>query len=150
MRNVLAVLLGAMVAIGFVTIGDAMAARLFELPTVAAGTDPAVAKTMMEAAIAKAPLSAMLAMVAGYFVAAFGGAFVARKIAAGPGLRPSLTVGAIVLLATIANFAALQHPTLLVVLGVLVPMPGAYVGAKVADGRRETGDGRRKTEDVKT
>jgi hypothetical protein len=132
MRNFFAVLMGAMVAIGCVTISDASAARVFALPTIAAGTDPAAAKAIMEAAIAKAPMSAMLVMVAGYFVASFAGGFVARKIADGTSIRPSMIVGAIVLFATIANFAALSHPTVMVVLGVLAPLPGAWLGARVA------------------
>jgi hypothetical protein len=130
-RNVFAVMLGAMVAFGLVSVSDAMAGTLFALPT---GLDPAnpATKVALEAAIAKAPLNAMLAMVAGYFLAAFGGGFIARKIASAKTIRPSLMVGLLVLAATLLNFAMLKHPTMMVVLGALAPMPGAWMGARVA------------------
>jgi hypothetical protein len=130
MRNVFAVLLGAMVAFGVVAVGDAAAGRLFALPTIAPGTDPAVAKSLMEAAIAKAPLSAMLTMVAGYLVASFAGGFIARKV--GSSGTQSMVVGFLVLVAVILNFSAIQHPTLMVALGVVMPLPGAWLGAKAA------------------
>jgi hypothetical protein len=131
MRNVFAVMLGAMVAFGVVAVGDAAAGQLFALPTIAPGTDPAVAKSLMEAAIAKAPLGAMLTMVAGYFVASFAGGFIARKVGSGGGAQ-SMIVGFLVLTAVILNFSAIQHPTLMVALGVLMPLPGAWLGAKMA------------------
>ncbi len=131
MRNLLAVLLGAMVAFSVVAMGDAAAGRLFTLPPIAAGTDPVVAKSMMEAAIAQAPLSAILVMVAGYFVAAFAGGFIARKVGGGA-LTQSIIVGLLVLAAVILNFSALRHPTVMVALGVLMPLPGAWAGGAVA------------------
>lgn len=131
MRNVFAVMLGAMVAFGVVAVGDAAAGRLFALPTIAPGTDPAVARSLMEAAIAQAPVSAMLTMVAGYFVAAFAGGFIARKVGSGAPTQ-SIIVGFLVLTAVILNFSAIHHPTLMVALGVLMPLPGAWLGAQIA------------------
>ncbi len=132
MRNVVAVLLGTMVAFGLVSIGDAIAGSMFALP---AGIDPndrPAVTAALEAAIANAPLSAMLAIVAGYFVAALGGGFIARKIASTTTVWPSIAVGLMVLAGTIANFAMITHPMVMVVLGVLAPLPGAWLGARIA------------------
>jgi len=132
MRGVFAVVCGAMVSVGVVTVSDAFAGRLFSFPLIAPGTDAATTKALLEAAIAKAPLSAMLAMVAGYFVAALCGGFIARKISSGRGVAASLAVGLLVLAATIANFVSMQHPLVMVWLGVLAPLPGALLGARLA------------------
>lgn len=134
MQNVVAVVLGMMVAIGLVSVGDAMAGTLFTLPP---GIDPSNKTAMagaLEAAIANAPVSAMLTIVAGYFVAAFGGGFIARKIAVTPSPWPSYTVGVLVFLATAANFASIKHPLFMVVLGLLVPLPGSWLGARLGRG----------------
>ena len=140
MRNIIAVVLGAAVAFGLVTISDAAAGRLFQLPAAATPAidgavtkaDTVAMKAALESAIANAPLSAVLMMVLGYGVAAFGGAFIARKIAMPTSTRPPLVVGMLVLAATVANFTFLRHPTLMVVLGVLTPIPGAMLGARAA------------------
>ena len=133
MRNIIAVLMGAIVAFGIVSVGDALAGTLFALPPGLDPKDPNT-KATIEAAIAKAPLGAMLVMAAGYFVAAFVGGFIARKIASTQGLGPSMIVGALVLAATLLNFAMLKHPMMMVVLGALAPLPGAFLGGKTAGG----------------
>ena len=132
MRNIIAAVLGTAVAFGIVSISDSIAGRLFQLPAGLDTNNPALMKSAMEAAIAQAPLSAVLTMVAGYFIAALVGAFIAKKIADEKSTRPPLMVGILVLAATILNFTMLHHPTLMVVLGVLAPMPGALLGARVA------------------
>jgi hypothetical protein len=134
MRNVFAVLLGTMVAFGLVSVGDAMAGSMLALPTGIDPTNRPAVTAALEAALAKAPLRAMLTMVAGYFVAAFGGGFVARKIASTKTLWPSITVALLVLAATMANFAMIKHPLMMVVLGGLAPIPGAMLGARTAGG----------------
>lgn len=139
MRNVWAVLLGTMVAFGLVSVSDGIAGTMFALPKGLDMSDTVAAKAALEAAIATAPLRAMLAMAAGYFVAAFCGGFLARRIASAKGLGPSLTVGALVLAAVLANFAMLKHPVLMVVLGVLAPLPAGWLGGRVAGGRGERG-----------
>ena len=132
MRNVFAVLLGAMVAFGLVSVGDAVAGSLMQLPSGVDPNDRAAVIAALESVLASVPLRTMLVMVAGYFVAAMGGGFIARKIALSATVWPSVTVGLLVLAGTVANFAMISHPTVMVVLGVLAPVPGALLGARLA------------------
>ena len=136
MRNVYAVLVGMMLAFFLVSVGDSLAGMMFQLPKGLDPNDPAT-KAAFEAAMLNAPLRAMLVMVGGYFVAALGGAFVARKLVHTPTLIPSLTVGLLLLAATVANFAMMKHPMLMMVLGVLVPVPGSWLGAQLASTKTE-------------
>lgn len=132
MRNVIAAVMGIVIAFALVSLTDAVAGSLFRLPE---GIDPnnrAAVTAALEAALAKAPLSAMLTLIAGYFVSAFGGGFIARKIAQDNALWPSLTVGVLLLLGTIGNYMMISHPLIMVILGVLAPVPGAWLGARVA------------------
>ena len=131
MRNVYAVLVGMMLAFFLVAVGDSLAGMMFQLPKGLDPNDPAT-KAAFEAAMMNAPLRAILAMVGGYFVAALGGAFVARKLVHTPTMIPSLTVGVLLLVATIANFAMMKHPMLMMVLGAMVPVPGAWLGGYLA------------------
>ena len=137
MREVYAVLVGMMLAFALDAVGDALAGLLFQMPQGLDPRDPAT-KAAFEAAMAQAPLSAILVMVGGYFVAALGGAYVARKIVRMPTMRPSLAVGVLLLAATIANFVMIPSPMIMVVLGVLVPIPGAWLGGRL--GSTKTGE----------
>lgn len=142
MRNTFAVVLGAMVAFAVVSIFDAIAGSMFSLPPgLDAGNQEAVTAAI-EAAIRNAPLRAILTIVTGYFVAAACGGFIAGKISSAPSNRASIIVGMLVLFATILNFTRIAHPTLMVVLGVLAPIPGALLGARLS-GVRSLGNGRR-------
>ncbi|MBL0173410.1 MAG: hypothetical protein IPP90_22515 [Gemmatimonadaceae bacterium] len=145
MRNLYAVLVGMMLAFALVAVGDSLAGMLFQMPKGLDPYDPAT-KDAFKAAMAQAPLSAMLVMVAGYFVAGMGGGYLARKLVRTPTMRPSIMVGVLLTAATIANFVMIPSPLVMVVLGVLAPVPGAFAGGrlggvKTGDGRLKTGDG---------
>lgn len=132
MRNVFAVMLGAMVAFGLVSVGDAIAGSMMQLPQGIDPKDRVAVVAALESVLATIPVRTMVTMVAGYFVAAMGGGFIARKIASTPTVWPSVIVGLLVLAGTVANFAMISHPRLMVVLGVLAPLPGALLGARLA------------------
>lgn len=93
--------------------------------------------TYNESPFVLSPDKKMEAFVVGYFVAAFGGGFITSKIAVTPSPWPSYTVGALVFLSPAANFASIKHPLPMVVLGLLAPLPGSWLGARFARERRQ-------------
>ena len=66
-------------ACGALLLRNIIAGRFFQLPAGLDTNNPVVMKSAMETVIAQAPQSAMLTMVAGYFIAAFGGGFHREK-----------------------------------------------------------------------
>jgi hypothetical protein len=81
------------------------------------------------------PLTAMLMVLLSYAAGNFGGAFVASKLAPNRGLMPALVIGQISLVLVIINLVQLPHPIWMMVASVLVPLPSAWFGGRVARAR---------------
>jgi len=82
-----------------------------------------------------APVTAMVMVVVGYLLGAFGGAFAASKLAPNRGLMPALVIGQISLVFIIINLITLPHPMWMMIASVLVPIPGAWAGGRAAHAR---------------
>ncbi|GAB3089380.1 hypothetical protein [Lysobacter terrae] len=85
----------------------------------------------LAAYIAAAPLSSMLLVVLGWSIGAFGGGWVAARIARHKTVA-ALTIGALVLLGVIANNVMIPHPLWMTIAGVVLPIPLAWLAARVA------------------
>lgn len=81
------------------------------------------------------PITAMLMVLLSYAVGAFGGGFVATKLAPNRGLMPALVIGQISLVFIIINLVQIPHPIWMMLASVLVPLPSAWYGGKVAHAR---------------
>lgn len=96
------------------------------------GFDPSRPETIA-AHVAAAPAAAMLLVLAGWLSAAFGGGWVAAKLA---GLRTrtaaALTVGALVTAGVVLMNTMVKHPAWMFALGALLPLPLAWFAAKLA------------------
>jgi hypothetical protein len=131
LRNIVAVLVGAVVALAVVSISDLVVGSIYPMP---AGTDMRDAESM-SAAIAALPASAMVLLVLGWAIAAGIGAFVAVRISAGHRMGIGLGITGLLLLATIGNLAALPHPVWMWPAAlVLIPLLG-WGGARAASSR---------------
>ena len=49
--------------------------------------------------------------------------------------RPALTVGIVIVVGVIANAVMIPHPFWMTITGVLLPVPAAWLGAKLATRR---------------
>jgi hypothetical protein len=127
-RTILGILAGMAVAIVLVMAGDAASAALYPHPPGLDLKQP----DQLAAYIAAAPASAMVVMVAGWTLAAFAGGWVAARIARSHRTFAGLMVGALVLAGVIANAMMIPHPLVMIVLGVLLPLPAAWLGTRVA------------------
>jgi hypothetical protein len=88
--------------------------------------------------VATLPVAALLLVLAGWVLGALIGGYVAARIARKP--RPALTVGIVIVVGVIANAVMIPHPLWMTAAGVLLPIPAAWLGAKLAT--RHTSDGR--------
>lgn len=97
----------------------------------------------MDAWIATLPIAALLIVLAAWAVGAFAGAWTAARISRNHPLLSAMLVGATVLLATLTNFYQYAHPQWMMLAGLALPLPMAWLGHRVAVG------GRAKPQEVK-
>jgi hypothetical protein len=129
-RSVLAVLAGLVVAFVVVAGGEFLGMKFFPVPQEVDVSTPDAIKTAMEQG--RIPTGALASVVAAWAVAAVAGSWVAPQVATRAKLTHGMVFGAIFLATTIANLSLLPHPLWMWVLGVLVVLPAAYVGARLA------------------
>lgn len=84
----------------------------------------------LAAHIDAAPVQAMLLVVIGWSLAAFLGGWVAARIARRR--VAALVVGAFVVLGVIANNMMIPHPQWMTITGVVLPIPLAWLAARLA------------------
>jgi hypothetical protein len=88
----------------------------------------------LAAHIAAAPIQAMLLVVTGWMVAAFGGGWLAARIARHR-TAAALVIGALVVLGVIANNMMIPHPLWMTIVGIVLPLPLAWLAARSATTR---------------
>jgi hypothetical protein len=147
LRSVLGVILGAVVATVLMMVAETGNFLAFK-PTEAPGIDDfGKLKEWMDefqkdpkqvtAWVNTLPIWAMVVVQLGWAVGTFAGAWVSAKIAGWAHLVHGLIIGALILIGTIANFYELKshgfdHPSWMIVLGVLLPIPVAFLASKLA------------------
>jgi hypothetical protein len=135
-RNVLAVLGGAVAAVAVVALSDMTVGRVYPLPS---GLELSNAEAA-RAAIAAVPLVALLLLVIGWALAGGIGAFVAVRLAPEHRMAVGLVVAGLLVLATAANLAMLPHPVWMWPASlVLIPLLG-WMGARVGSSPRRSMD----------
>jgi hypothetical protein len=129
-RTILGILAGLVVAWLAMTICEFASLLLHRPPAGLDLRDPQA----LAAHIAAAPLSAMLVVVVGWALAAFVGAWVAARIARHR-RAAALVIGLLVLAGVIANIAMIPHPLWMTVAGLALPLPLAWLAARIASPR---------------
>jgi hypothetical protein len=129
-RTILGILAGLVVAWLAMTICEFASLSLHRPPAGLDLRDPQA----LAAHIAAAPLSAMLVVVVGWALAAFVGAWVAARIARHR-RAAALVIGLLVLAGVIANIAMIPHPLWMTVAGLALPLPLAWLAARIASPR---------------
>ena len=129
-RLVLGVLAGLLALFVLVAGVELLSTLLFPLPP---GLDPTNTAQLADyLRSGSVPALALVLVVLAYTVGAFGGAFVATRIAHQRGLTPALIIGQLCLVFVIWNLVQLPHPLWMAVLSLLVPMPAAWAGGRGA------------------
>ncbi len=81
------------------------------------------------------PITSLLMVLLAYAAGAFGGGFVASKLAPRRGLMPALVIGQISLVFVIVNLIQFPHQIWFMLVSVLIPIPAAWAGGKAAHAR---------------
>lgn len=126
-RTILAVLAGVVCAWLVIMACEFAGARLHPPPAGLDLRDP----QQLAAFIAAAPAAAMALVLAGWTLGALLGGWVAAKLSRRHRRGAALAVGAVVLAGVIANAFLIPHPTWFTALGVLLPLPAAWLGSRL-------------------
>ena len=127
-RTILAVILGIVVA-GLIVAGIETVGHTLNPPP--PGTDltqPGAMETLM----ASLPTTALIIIVLAWALGSIGGGFTAAKISRQHKFGAALAVGIVMVLLVASNFFVIPHPLWMMAVGVLVPIPRALVGRKLA------------------
>jgi len=136
LRLVLAIVGGVVVAFVLVFATE----LLFHAISPAAGTVPDPSdREAMRTYVSAQPLSAKLAVLAGWTLAAFAGSAVAARFG-GRGRWPGWVVAGLFLAATASNFLMFPHPTWMVAAAVALIVAAGWLGARLF--ARTTREGR--------
>ena len=127
-RTILGILAGMVTAWLLIMVCQFASGRLYPPPPGMDLTQP----DQLAAFIAQAPVAAMVLVVVSWVLGAFIGGWVAAKVAREHPLFAALMIGVLVLAGVVANNTMIPHPLWMTVLGVLLPLPAAWLGARMA------------------
>lgn len=133
-RTILGILAGMVTAWLLIMVGQFAGGMLYPPPPGMDLTQP----DQLAAFIAQAPPAAMVLVVASWVLGAFAGGWVAAKVARAHPLFAALMIGVLVLAGVIANNTMIPHPLWMTVLGIVLPLPAAWLGARMARPRVAT------------
>ena len=125
-RSIAGTVVGVVVAWAMIMLGEFISAPLHPTPAGFNMRDPA----SVAAFVATLPASALLLVLSGWVLGALVGGYVAARIARKP--RPALAVGIVIEIGVIANAVMIPHPLWMTIAGVLLPVPAAWLGARLA------------------
>ena len=128
-RTIAGVVVGVVVAWLTIMLAEFASAPLHPMPAGLDMRDP----ESVAAFVATLPASALLLVLSGWVLGGLVGGYVAASISRKP--RPALTVGVVIVVGVIANAVMIPHPMWMTIAGVLLPIPAAWLGAKLATRR---------------
>jgi hypothetical protein len=125
-RVILSVVAGVVAGTAVVFLVESLGHRVFPPP---AGLNPSDPESI-RAAMAKLPIGALLAVLVAWIAGSFAGGWLAALIARR--VVPALIVGFLILAASAVNLIMIPHPVWFAIAGLLVILPAAWLGGKVA------------------
>ena len=135
-RTILGALVGLVVAFLTIMLVEFASHQAYPPPP---GIDPNNTADMARL-IGMLPFGALLMVVLAWVIGAFDGGLVAALVAGGNRPRVAALVPALMVMAGVAAMivAIPAHPKWMAVAGLLLPIPAALLGAKVAGARRQS------------
>lgn len=127
-RNVIAVVVGVIVSIIIIIVGEALTHIMNPLPANISMTDPEAFKSF----VAKAPVSLHLLILFNYALACFIGGLISATIAIDNKMQKAMSLGGIFMGVGMFSLISMAHPTWVVVFSVLVFLPFAYMGGMMS------------------
>ncbi|RNI28021.1 hypothetical protein EFA69_18225 [Rufibacter immobilis] len=127
-RSILSVLGGAAVGVFTISLVQFLSHQLYPLPTNSNPNDPQAMATFMT----NAPVAALLLVLLAYALGAFFGGMVAARYATARPVLHALLVGALLLVAGIANLVQIPHPLWFTVISLAIYLPMAFFGGMMS------------------
>jgi len=126
-KKLLAIVAGLLA--GVITVGAVETAghAIFPPPAGLDVTDPKALASMMD----QLSLGAKLAVIVAWALGSLVAGLVAGKVAGAEAMVPALIAGTFLLAAGIYSLVTIPHPVWMAVLGVVLPLPMAWLGSKV-------------------
>jgi len=131
LRSILAVIVGSVLATVLI-MGVQMIGHIFFPPP----TDYASNPEVLDEYIQSAPPLALACPLISYLIGAFCGGWLAAFLSTCRKMMVALMVGIILLALGIWNLAMVPHPAWFTVLTVVIFLPAAYGGARMAIGKK--------------
>lgn len=126
-RDIVAGVLGVLIAVGLVWIVDVTGHAVYPPPANLDYSDEAA----MRAYVAALPLGALLFVGGAWFIGALGGTFAACKIGQAKPEVYAMVVGGFILVATVANLMMIPHPLWLSITGIAGIVFASWLGQKL-------------------
>ncbi|HTL98929.1 MAG TPA: hypothetical protein VL181_09005 [Holophagaceae bacterium] len=131
LRTVAAVIVGFVAASIVMMIVEFLNGHVF-YPGLGKAAEGVMDSEVLRGLLAHAPLGAMLVVIGGWTLGGLTGGWVAAKISHSSSMGPALAVGGLLTLAGIANNLMIPPPAWFWVASLIVLMPAAYAGARLA------------------
>jgi hypothetical protein len=125
LRRLVAVILGIIAGAIIVSLIEGLGRALWPAPKGFNYRDPEALRAFMRTM----PIGASLSVVAAWVLGAFGGAWMAATISRS--WREALVVGFFILCMVVITLVQIPHPLWMSVLGVLLPMPAAWLASRL-------------------
>lgn len=123
-RYILPVVVGSMVAMMLIMLGETGIIKMYPLP-------PGINQSDSEAiaqALAKMPLSAFIFLLVNYAVCSFLAGVIATLIAKRVTIRPAIVIGIILTISGLYNVVSIKHPMWFSILNLFIYLPFVYFG----------------------
>jgi hypothetical protein len=127
MRSAIAIVVGLIMGMLTIAIIEAIGMALYPLPTGIDRYDPDSLKTV----IATLPLGSFVFVLLAWALGAMHGGGFAAYLSRGQRVLHGLIVGAVFMACGIYELVVIPHPTWFAVIGVLLFLPCAYIGALI-------------------
>jgi hypothetical protein len=128
MRNAFAIVSGVIVGGIVVGMTESLGHSLFPPPPGLDVTDPEQLKTLMS----QLPVMALVIVVVAWALGALAGGYTAARVANTGRRMPSLVTGGFLLLFGGITMFQIPHPVWMMIAGILLPVPMALLGARLA------------------
>ncbi|MCW5549262.1 MAG: hypothetical protein KIT44_09890 [Opitutaceae bacterium] len=125
-RNLLALLAGALTAIACIGLIQVLAHLAYPPPPGLDLKDPVVRETIMMSA----PMGALILVLLSYVTGTFAGAWIAARLSADAATRQGYMIGGMMLISGFMNLTAIPHPPWFWAASITGFIVAAYLGAR--------------------
>lgn len=128
LRNFISVITGLATGFSVIYLVEILSHKVYPLPANINMNDPAELKNFIESL----PVGALWFVLAAWALGSFSGGLVASLIAPDKRLKQAMIVAAVLMFMGIINLVMIPHPGWFVIAGILVYIPFAWLGYKLA------------------